>query len=264
MDRKALGLGLVIGLTVGAVGAVASALFPGWPLPLLPDSAINAIPTRVLGRMLVGPGAGSFAGDSRGHLPSQGAIIFYNTPTPVTGFLCEVSAIGVPSEVWRGGSREDEDRTIAGYVSYAVWSDPSGSGAGHSGCAAYRDFKNLFQYAGPGEPGDAVAILDNAHDAAFAALPFDVSCVQLRPRDLEPQPCDGVARLQALDLKDLTSVTTFAAASPNGAGLYRFILREPDSYLPFSEIRVSVTQVGEAGPRTIKAVTIEVQPSSRP
>ena len=204
-------LRLILAVVVLAILAVAVARFghrgyspPARPLPVHGSTAN-------LGAALMNRVGEDFVLDSRQHLPTQKGIIFYGRPKAQDTWLCRLKIYTFPTlstSGKTGWSTDADDLSVA--TEYFYLRPPTDSKISYqeaqAACSASRHFDDRFHDNGNDAARHASYELDVLlHQAATANPPLKISCKDFRD-GIDPEPCDGLAVLRSLKLRQLREV----------------------------------------------------------
>lgn len=156
---------------------------------------LEQLPTRVLGKWLLGPASPSFVADSRERFPIAGGLKLYAQPVWERHILCRVPAYLVSADYFQGKATGPDAVSVT--QMYGL-EDTAGS---H--CSGFRDFEHLFEYVGLGSPQEAALALEAASLAARDdTVSFDLDCQQ------RTGACDPKAVLRTIDLRHIGWIET--------------------------------------------------------
>lgn len=236
-------LGVVIALLTGVVAM---------PFGLGRSTVImERMPTNLLGRALLGPASPHFVADSRSRHDMIGGIHFYPEATSTGETLCRVQVHHVSGYFFQGKP--------VGSTGIEVWESYGVRGNG-SDCGAFRDFGNVFQYVGPGEPEDAIAVLAQAKEDGVRGR----ASVALTCQRQSGSRCDARHALQAVDVRHIAWIEVLRHEELGGTtwATYRYFVhhdgdrRKP----PYADVVIRSQKTHDQIPVLIQGTRIhEVQ-----
>jgi hypothetical protein len=165
-----------------------------------------------------------FVADNRHGQPlGRDGVTFYEQPTPVGGSFCRITTYTLAPHVV--ANTPDNDVKVG--ERFGAWKRPTSpdqpAPAGQKACAAYRDFDHMIRADSPSAAMRGAYLLDAMIGTAQSGrldVPHSCQDTTQTARPDDRVPCDAIALLKRMTVKQLSDVTSHSRKDREGSSIF--------------------------------------------